>query len=499
MRSARSILPLLVAGALVLSALLLAAGCGGGPKADSLFQGAYRASYAIPDLDENGTFSFSIDQEGRMVGSFVDARTNQTRGFSGTVNNAGGFSGQRSEPGGTSFPVTGVFAGAGSSGVGTSGGDFRLTQNGVSRQGSFTVVTGGSPTLPTFESAFQGAYTLAWSLPGRNQSGTTSFSVDARGAITGLFTRASETGLFTGAIGNNGHFEGTIAYPSGAAALAGTLAPPPANGGAPPAAGTTVGNFTQSENGASVPGVLSIPTPPPPAAPPSPFAGTYRGNYSLPGAGERGSVNFTIDPSGVLTGSFVSGARVGSFSAAVAGDGTFSGTITFGSGQTQEVRSIAGKMAALGGGGSGGASPAGVAGDFVQTVTGALQPGTFEASIAATGPGTDSNFLGAYDGSWSNAALGETGTFQFTIDAEGQMLGSFRRENGRTGNFAGSVTAAGRWSGVVNYPDGERVTLDGVMALNDAKNRINGNYTEFLAGVAYDVTFTGARRGEPGA
>jgi hypothetical protein len=164
------------------------------------------------------------------------------------------------------------------------------------------------------------------------------------------------------------------------------------------------------------------------------------------------------------------------------------------------VRSIAGKMATLGGTGTAGTPPTGVAGDFVQTIGGALQPGTFEASIAATGPGADSPFMGAYTGTWSNTQRRETGDFQFTIDAQGQMIGSFRRDNGRTGNFAGSVSATGRWSGQVTYPDGERVTLDGVMALNDARSGINGNYTEFLSGVAYDVTFTGTRRdGEPGA
>ena len=77
-------------GTLSLAAL---AGCAGGAPPDSEFVGNYLSTYTLPAIGENGTFSFTVEQKGRMVGSFTDATTNLVYAFEGVVENKGKFTG----------------------------------------------------------------------------------------------------------------------------------------------------------------------------------------------------------------------------------------------------------------------------------------------------------------------------------------------------------------------------------------------------------------------
>lgn len=407
-----------------------------------------------------------------MVGSFVDARTNQTRGFEGTVGNDGGFLGQRAELDGTLWPVRGVFAGSGASGGGTPGGDFRLTHDGVEHQGNFTVVSGGPSTLPTFESAFQGAYNGAWSLPGLNQSGISSFSIDQGGNITGLFTRGSETGLFSGSVGNGGGFSGSVAYPSATYPLAGTLQKTADN--------SIVGNFRQSVDDRDYPGTFG-PLPPLPAS--SPFVGAYRGRFSIPGLNQSGVVSFTVDQQGNLTGSLANGNETALFSAVVTNSGSFSGTAAYPASATYV---IAGTLAATNNG-----TPAG---DFrLSGANGREFAGSFGPPATAP-PGVPNNpFAGTYRGAYALPAAGESGSVSFTIDTQGGLTGLF--VNGPlVGVFTTIVDASGTFGGGIVFPAGVRpvtgkLAATGAGSGGAAPASIAGDFVQTVGGVNQAGTF----------
>jgi hypothetical protein len=191
---------------------LLGAGCGTGAPPDNHYRGSFRSQYSIPATNEVGTFTFSVAQKGDMVGSFVDANTNTTNSFAGTINNNGHFDGNVTV-GGAAFPISGTLNITGTTGS-VPGGNFEETRAGVPVEGSFSLLT--VATSPT-NSAFAGAYANPASIPGFAVLGSQSalptasnlsITVDTEGKFVGsvgaltLLGSISSDGRFTGQLGN---------------------------------------------------------------------------------------------------------------------------------------------------------------------------------------------------------------------------------------------------------------------------------------------------------
>nr|WP_309686804.1 hypothetical protein [Armatimonas sp.] len=444
-------------GTLSLAAL---AGCAGGAPPDSEFVGNYLSTYTLPAIGENGTFSFTVEQKGRMVGSFTDATTNLVYAFEGVVENKGKFTGTLKN-GTTSSPISGLMSG-GSSG----GGDFNITRGVTQYQGHFTI--GGS--LTTINSDYQGIYSGVYGadtrllVDGKTLNGLASYSVDSKGNIIGSLTRGAETGLLTGSIGNTGAFQATVKFASASLPLAGTLIKT--------TDGSTQGNFTFSSSGALYPASFSKSSSVV-AGGDSPYKGSYRGTYGVPQQGENGNLSFTVDPSGAIIGFFNQAINkpVGTFVGSVENDGGFSGDITYNATEVAllplseralyTTRSIQGKLGARIGG-------AGVSGDFSIVINSIPTAGNFEASIGASE--VNSGYRAAYTFSFAlapgfNANLVPGGRFttannpEIAIDKQGSIIGSLGLHR-----FDGRVTNDGRVVGQLRGNDNVWYAIRGILS-----------------------------------
>jgi hypothetical protein len=466
---------LMTMGAFSLAALT---GCAAGAPPDSEFQGTYLSTYTLPGIGENGTFSFSVEQKGKMIGSFTDANTNTVYAFDGVVENTGKFTGTVKN-GSTSSPISGLLViGGGTSGgtggaSGTSGGDFTLTRAGSEQRGYFTV--GGS--LSTVNSEFQGIYSGVYGadttllVDGKTLNGLASYSVDSKGNIIGSLTRGAETGLLTGTIGNTGAFSALVKFATATLPLAGTLVKT--------SDGSAQGNFTFSSGGKLFPAQFSKSSSIV-AGGDSPYKGAYRGTYGVPEKGETGNISFTIDPSGSLIGFFNQAANkpVGTFTGSVENDGGFSGEITYNATEVTALltsaeralytsRSIQGKIGSRVG-------SSGVSGDYNIVISGSSYAGNFEASIG--GSEVNSNFRAAYtEGSLFNGPSSgqpyafdvsnvpgglftSSGDASVAVDKQGAILGNFG-----THRFDGRVTNDGRVVGQLRATSGTWYAVRGIV------------------------------------
>lgn len=453
-------------GAFSLAALT---GCAGGAPPDSEFVGTYLSTYTLPSVGENGTFSFTVEQKGRMVGSFTDANTNQAYAFDGTVENSGKFTGSL-KSGSTTSPISGILVVKGSSGSGTgntgAGGDFSLTRSGTEHRGYFTI--GG--TLSTINSEYQGIYSGVYGVDdrlkveGTSLSGLASYSVDSKGNIIGSLTRGAETGLLTGVIGNTGAFSATVKFATATLPLSGTLVKT--------TDGSAQGNFTVSSGGTLYPASFSKSNSVV-AGGDSPYKGAYRGTYGNPQDGENGTISFTIDPSGSIIGFFNQALNkpVGTFVGSVENDGGFSGSITYNASEVAALpvaeralygtRTIQGKLGARVGSN-------GVSGDYTMIVNGNTRPGNFEASVG--GSEVDSSYRAAY--TWNtalnpgfNANLVPGGKFttannpEIAVDKQGSIIGSLGIHR-----FDGRVTNDGRVVGQLRGNDNAWYAVRGILS-----------------------------------
>lgn len=458
---------LVALGALTTGALL---GCAGGAPPDSKYQGAYRSVYTIPSTGESGIFNFSVEKKGGMTGAFVDANTNKTLAFNGSVGNDGRFRGDILDSG-VKYGIEGTLASA--------GGDFEQVRGASRLRGSFSV--GG--TLNNTTSEFQGNYNGVWNVPGVNQ-GTISFSVDRNGNITGLLTRTNasgktETGLFAGSVKNSGAFAATAGFGVDQQALNGTLVKTQDN--------TTLGNFVLVISGVQNPGTFGPTTV---RTGDSPFKGSYRGTYGLPENDESGNISFTVDPAGTITGFFSQNKLrpVGLFNAAIANDGSFSGTVSYPAGSPapyDKARPIVGKLGATQVN-----NATGLSGDFVLTINGISVPGNCEVSVG--GSELDSDYKGSYaegdivpgyvfpNGSGGALAV-SAGSASITVDLQGEFTGSI-----------GNLRATGR---ITN--DGRMVGSIGAFPITGkvAKQLLPATYNKdreviYKQGAAADLTMT---------
>ena len=227
------------------------AGCGSGAPPNSKYAGTYRATYLTPATGETGTFSFTVEQKGRMTGSFTDI-FNKTKGFTGSVGNNGSFDGQVTDTTGT-YPINGTLT--------AQGGDFRITRGSVDQQGSFTTAgtlptPAPSPTpTPTVTNTFTGAYRGTYGIPEQNENGNLSFTVDPSGNITGFFSQTANqpVATLTAIVAGDGNFTGNLTYPNNAPAvrpISGKFAASKAS------TGGVSGDFNVTINGVARPGNL---------------------------------------------------------------------------------------------------------------------------------------------------------------------------------------------------------------------------------------------------
>jgi|GEM_PF-6582816 hypothetical protein len=355
-------------------------GCGKGAGPDSPYRGAYRANYTLPAVGETGTFTYTVEQKGSMIGSFQDINTGKISNFNGKIEPSGNFSGTTVMDGAT-INTRGTFSLTGSAGA---GGDFDQQRNGSTLRGSFVVTTDGIETGGV-NSSFQGAYKGSYTIPGLTQNGLVNFSVNARGEIIGQMTRGEETASLLGTIQESGSFVMSAQFSDGAAGLTGTLIKT--------ADFSTSGNFTYSVGGRSFSGAFG--TTQVGDEGDSVFQGAYRGTYVLPEAPtfatESGTVSFTVSPRGVIVGDFTQSANqpTGIFTGNIKNDGTFVGNVTYDAASGRSARLITGTIGTSNVSG-------GRAGNFFMTINGVNRAGSFEIEIG--GSEADSIYRGAYGG-----------------------------------------------------------------------------------------------------
>lgn len=125
------------------------------PTGDSPFQGAYRGTYALPENEETGNISFTVDPRGQLTGFFSQSANLPVGTFVGGINNDGTFTGTVTydpSTGRTPRPITGKL---GTSSVGGKlSGDFVMTIDGSNKPGNFEVGIGGSEP----DSIYRGSY-----------------------------------------------------------------------------------------------------------------------------------------------------------------------------------------------------------------------------------------------------------------------------------------------------------------------------------------------------
>jgi hypothetical protein len=478
---------LLSLGAFSLAALT---GCAAGAPPDSIFTGTYLSTYTLPAIGENGTFSFSVERKGKMIGSFTDANnTNLVYAFDGVVENTGKFTGTMRN-GTTTSTISGllVVGGSGGSGGGTgntgSGGDFNITRGVNQYRGYFTI--GGS--LASVDSIYKGIYSAVYSvaglqIEGKDFTGLVSYSVDSKGNMIGSMTRAiqdkTDTGLLTGTVGNSGAFLASVQFSTITLPLEGTLVNT--------TDGSAQGNYKVTQGGVTYSGKFSK-SESVQAGGDSPYQGAYRGTYALSeantsspssSAGESGVISFTVDPSGTIQGFFSQSNNnpVATFLGSFQNDGTFSGSLTYPTGSPapyDKPRPIVGKMGAAKGANSGT-----LAGDFTLTVGTKNVPGNFQATIG--GSEADSIYRGAYGRSDApevsgfsvlNGSVPEATNdgADLTTDKQGEFIGVLA---GMT--FMGRFTNDGRIVGTLgSYTISGKVARQSISALDptDSTKRV---------------------------
>ena len=454
-------------------------GCGGnyGGTPDSVLKGTYPSTYSIPGSSEVGNFNYSVDQKGNLSGYLSDVSTSKTMAVNAVVNNKGTFSGQVVD-GNNKYPISGTIT--------DKGGNFSITQNGTEQRGSFTV---GGTISTEGTSAYQGIYAGIYSIPGLNQGGLTSYTVDSKGNITGSIQKGSETGLFTGTVSSTGSFTATAKFSTVSQALQGTIVKT--------ADGSSQGNFTVTQGGQTYPATFSK-SETAQAGQSSIYNGSYRGTYGLPERNESGTVSFTIDPSGSIQGYFSQTANqpVATFTGTIQNDGGFTGALTYATNSPapyNAARAIVGKIGDVQNPNTSGTKKAG---DFTVTIGGVNVPGSMEITIDGSEP--NSKFLGSYGESNivsgitvdNGYALGSTG-INFTTDVQGHFVGTLA---GRS--FTGVITNDGRFSGVwggmqvngIIAHQGIDVLVDGKTV---SKPGIAGNFAFTQGGVTYTATIAG--------
>jgi hypothetical protein len=456
------------------TALVLAGatfGCSGnyGGTPNSNFTGSYRSVYNIPSLSESGYFVYGIDQKGGLKGSLTDG-TGKVMAVNATVKNNNTFNGEVVD-GSSKYPVAGT--------LDAKGGNFRIVKNGSEQQADFTV---GGTISTEGNSAYQGIYAGVYSIPGLTQSGLTSYTVDSKGNINGLIQRGSDAGSLIGTVSSSGAFKADARFKTGVQPLSGIIIKT--------GDGSSQGNFIATQDGVAYPATFSK-SETAQAGQSSRYNGAYRGTYGFADNTESGTVSFTIDPSGVILGSFVqtNNKPAAEFKGNIQNDGGFAGNLSY-SGNILPTRPILGKIASTLNPNSAGSKQSG---DFTVTIDGNSKPGSLELTI--DGPERNSKFSGSYGESNITPGLfipryagSYTTGLDFTADVQGEFIGTL---GGYL--FKGTITNDGRivgtWGGV--KVNGNDVAITGKIAHQGIPVQVDGKVVD-KPGIAGNFEFTQA-------
>jgi hypothetical protein len=213
-------------------------------------------------------------------------------------------------------------------------------------------------------------------------------------------------------------------------------------------------------------------------APDSDYIGSYRAAYIIPTVSENGTFSYSVAQKGDMIGSFVDSSTnaTRAFSGHVDNNGTFSGTTTDIDGTSFATSGTVSKVISSSTGG-----------DFRQNRKGTMYSGSFSYLTTGVTAPTDSQYAGAYSGSYNLS--GETaGPASYSIDKLGGVTG-FVTTNGQTGTLRGQVSNTGSFTGTVAYASNDVATLNGTLAISTTAGQSAGNVVETRGGVSRPGTF----------
>lgn len=190
---------------------------------DSPYKGSYRGTYGIPEQNENGNVSFTVDPTGDLTGFFSQANNSPVASLTGKFDNSGIFSGKLTYDSSTGIPTRPVTGKLGTTTVaGATGlaGDFVITigktetSPGKNFPGNMEVSVGGSEPDSNYRAAYTdgGKFLLSFdasSVPGGavvSSPKAVTFNIDKEGTLIGSFGPQ----LLDGRITNDGRVVGFV-------------------------------------------------------------------------------------------------------------------------------------------------------------------------------------------------------------------------------------------------------------------------------------------------
>ncbi len=205
------------------------------------------------------------------------------------------------------------------------------------------------------------------------------------------------------------------------------------------------------------------------APPNSTYQGTYRSVYAIPGAGENGTFNYSVEQKGKVTGALVdsSNNKAWSFNGIVANNGKFEGTLSDGA----QTSPISGTLSKTGG-------------NFELMRSGQPVRGDFQIDGKLTE--SQSNYQGTYTGTYNVPGLNLSGTNNFTVDSKGNLIGAITRGE-ETGLMSGTVSNSGTIIISAKFAS-ETLPLAGTI-VKTADGTSQGNFTVTKTGNTYAGTF----------
>lgn len=104
---------------------------------------------------------------------------------------------------------------------------------------------------------------------------------------------------------------------------------------------------------------------------------------------------------------------------------------------------------------------------------------------------TDSPFAGQWQGTWNSAGLAQSGTSSVSIGTNGNAVGTtHNNQTNGDGTLTGTVTNAGQFTGVAQYPGQQATPMSGTMSLSLSGKTLTGNLVQLINGVNHATVFT---------
>jgi len=321
-------------------------------------------------------------------------------------------------------------------------------------------------------SSFIGAYQSAYTIPSLNESGSFDFTIDVKGHITGTLNNLNgKIREVTGTLDNGGSFSGStlIRATSVTGTIGGTMSGLTA-GGIGITVPVTGGNFQLVESGVSASGNFVVgATPTAPGS--SNFQGFFTGNYNIPGLSQNGTLSFSVDAAGVMTGQLVRGSETGLLTGTIASTGNFTATVKFAS----DSQTFVGTLVKT--------QDSSTLGNFTVAKGGKTYAGTFSKTTVTTG---DSPFKGSYRGTYGIPEQGENGNLSFTVGPSGSLTGFFSQSNNSpVGTFTGAFNNDGSFAGTITYDPSTKIvtrTITGLIGTGLPSGHLSGDFVMTING-----------------